>query len=499
MACLLALSLSAIWSCSDLAEEGPMDPRFKVVTPRPDTTKPDTTKPDTTKPDTTKPDTTKPDTTKPDTTKPDTTKPDTTKPDTTKPDTTKPDINNSDTTALQKLLGALADTGIAAGLESIRAQGFDKDVDPVWKTTASESTGYSYSIRQYGLFKRIHVVSRVRAGTFRADKRAAARAGHVLGLDAFPSLGVLAPGSNLGLALDAEVAGPVYIPNGVYRFMDDYAVRYRGSIKTLTVWNKDSEFAKLMPFTFAKTRTWVKDGKRQVADLGSSPAPAADPEWETTEVFEGGKVLSGRTWDGAKLLCPGRITLGAGAVLKDCLIMASEIRIEGNAQVSGLAFASGAMTVAGQPSLKGQFIAGDSLRIDIASPLSDYPVFYVQGQDTVGSRSGQLDIVRATGQGVFLYSGDSLGVNLYLLPASITLGPETDLQGFAYTRGMVGVSGRFRGSVIGKGPAFYKDPTIYTGILGGGNLGLAPAGTAFPFAGIIPGGTPSVSERRDWP
>jgi hypothetical protein len=160
------------------------------------------------------------------------------------------------------------------------------------------------------------------------------------------------------------------------------------------------------------------------------------------------------------------------------------VRIQGDARFEGGAvLATGRMDITGVPVLGGQFLSGDSLILNVASPLANYPVFYVEGHDVNNRRAGALRVANAQGKGIFIYHGSAL----YSDGANLMLDAGTDLTGFAYANGLMDIRGRFRGSVIGETLHFMLGGTTYIGHLAYATCALAPVGTRLPFAAMRPG------------
>ncbi len=366
----------------------------------------------------------------------------------------------------------------------------------VWVSMGPDSTGFAWSLQQFGLYRRIFVQSQVHSNGITLRKRSSALVGQNLLLDEFPSLGMTNSDGNVALCLNARISGPVLLKRGGVRLATHIKVRYQGPSQTFIVWNSTHPLWNQLPLQFPTARNW---NSKKTAELAAiTPGnPPADASWDSTLILTGPVTLNGVNHRHSRIFIKGELTLGSGVDLRDCQIVASEVKIEGDATIDGgVVFSAGKMTITGSPKLKGQFISRDTLLLAVQSTLEGFPVFYTEGWNSQTEYQGSMRILEARGEGIFLIDTDLPAVwnsrpNLYI-------GENTQLTGLVSTDHFMDPRGVFRGSVIGHNLHFQKDGTIWVGHLGYANLGLAPVGTVLGFPAVWDDKQLAKYDHRNW-
>lgn len=457
---LLLLPVSFLWHCGP--EDGPSGPGKVVIIPK------DTTKP----------------------------------PDTVKvgpcglvkcPDTVVVPIG-LDTSALALRAATLAESGLNLGIDLVRSQALQSNRPAQWTAVPgdSDSAAQAWSVAPFGIYLRVSSQARVLSRGYEKRRWSTALIGQDLKLDDYPALGLTNHEGNMVLALRGEVEGPVMLWHGTVRNADYNAVRYLGRTRNVIVWDSTAAIWKSLPIPFARTEAWMERRAQELDSIRVTGKVAADEAFERTEIVADGFTLSGHQWENTRFYCAGSLTLGAGAVFRDCQIVAATLRIGNDARFQGGAVMSlGRMEIQGSPVLSGQFLSGDTLVVNIASTLEDCPVFYVSGKADINSQRGMLHIANAQGRGIFLFQGNP---ELYG-STSLALDAGTDLGGFAYTTAFMDIRGYFRGSILGKNLYFYLSPTIYLGHFAYAHCALAPVGAILPFGAVWEGVEPKVIAR----
>lgn len=321
-----------------------------------------------------------------------------------------------------------------------------------------------------GLLARAVSLGRTRLPGAGREKSRSALIGQGLDLGSLPALGLLNREGNMVLAGIAQVTGPVLLWRGGVRKATDYHVRWRGGAGHAgPVWDSTSSvWGKVEP-DFRRADNWIKAQEALMA----GGDPLADPDFDSgsvTDLFLGDSgYLADTALAGVRVRAGKVLTVGSGAILVDCKLMAPRIRIEGDAVLeSVLAYASRNLDVSGGEIKGGQFAAMDSIRLSIDQALSGWPVFYVHGRminrgkpDSAGL--GSLRIEKATGEGIFLSSAREGA--LYDQDIRLHIGAGTSLTGLFYCNGFAEVEGRIKGSLLCRNLKFEYKGTIWLGHL----------------------------------
>ncbi len=397
--------------------------------------------------------------------------------------------------ALHSQATAWVDSGLQRAMNFAKGSEFTAEKPLEWVSKGKDSIGFGWSIRQFGLFRRVFVHSRAQNDSNTIDLRASAMLAQKLELDDFPALALTSQGSNVVLAMDARITGPVLLATGGVRLATHAKVRYYGNLRFFTTWDKTASVWSRLPLQFPATRKWNAE---KVSELEAMTAgkPDSDPAWDSTEILSGPFRLK-NIRKNVRLFVKGELIIGSGSKLVGCQVVADAVVIEGNAVIDGgVILSAGKMTITGEPSLKGQFISRDTLTLAVQSELVDYPVFYAEAvQDSMGYQGG-MRILEARGQGIFLVDSDAF--MLHYTRVSLFLGANTDLTGLAATDSYMDPRGVFRGSVIAHNLHFQKDGTTWISHLGYADLGLAAPRTVLNFPGISSDDEPTMKGRHEW-
>lgn len=401
-----------------------------------------------------------------------------------------------DTSAFRRQAEALADSAFAQALAFLRQSGPTAERQAAWVAAPSESSGYAWSVRQLGMYRRIHGRSLVRAGPYAITRSVSALAGQGLALDDYPAFGLTNPSGNMVLALNAEVSGPVLLTRGDVRKATDYNVRYTGRSTKVTVWDSSAAVWKGLPLRFPAVRAW---DSATAAELAKPGGPGSDGAWDSTLWFPDAVSLPPGLREHQRILCKGKLTLERGVDLRDCLVAAGEVVIQGDARIEGGAvFSAGKMAIGGEPTLKSQFLARDVLQVSVQAPLQGFPLFYAEGRASGYTHSGSLQVLQAQGEGIFLADTDPSGAQASNLDHALVFSAATDLRGFASTDYLLDGRGRFRGCVLAHNLGFRLGDTIWMGHLGYGDFGLAEVGLRLAFPALAAEREPLVLARRAW-
>jgi hypothetical protein len=401
-----------------------------------------------------------------------------------------------DTSAARRQAEALADTAFAQAMAFLRQSGPAAEMQIAWVNAPSESSGYAWSVRQLGMYRRIHGRSIVRAGPYAITRNVSALAGRELAMDEYPAIGLTNSYGNMVLALNAEVSGPVLLTRGDVRKSTDYNVRYTGRTSQVTVWDSSAAIWKGLPLRFPAARAW---DSAMASELSKPNGPGPDASWDSTAWFPDPISLPPGVRQHQRILCKGKLILGDGVDLRDCLVAAGEIAIQGDARIEGGAvFSAGKMAIVGEPNLKSQFLSRDVLRISMQAPLKGFPLFYAEGRASERTHTGSLQVSQAQGEGIFLADTYPAGTITSNLEHALVFGAATDLKGFASTDHVIDARGRFRGCVLADNLGFVLGETTWIGHLAYGDFGLADVGLRLAFPATEAGREPLVLARRAW-
>ncbi|MEO7425244.1 MAG: hypothetical protein ABI036_08655 [Fibrobacteria bacterium] len=420
-----------------------------------------------------------------------------------KPPCAKPACRDSlpqgtDTAVVRRRAEALIDSGLQRALD-FAGGGPSLERSFQWVPAGSDSSGYAWSLQRLGLYRRVFVSATARSANGSLTRTASALVGQSMNLDDYPVFGLTNHSGNMVLALNAEVSGPVYLYSGSVRKATDNAVRYTGRTASVGLWESGAPIREELPFRFPWARAWDSAAALELERMASE-APLRDDAWSGSQVLTGEVLLTAGIREHQRIYVLGTLTLGRGVDLRDCMVLASEVRIESDARIEGgVVFSAGKMSIAGAPRLKGQFLARDTLTVSIQSVLEDYPAFYAEGRYEEYLHIGGINVMQAQGEGIFLT--DSRTDPIADINPSMRFGSATDLRGFASSDAYMDPRGRFRGCMLGDNLRFTLGGTIWLGHLGYGDYGFAPIGLTLPFPAMATSASvrpPLLFMRQDW-
>lgn len=375
---------------------------------------------------------------------------------------------------------------------------------------AFATEGVDYALENPDLSFRLKVAGRgllgraVSAGRTRLPgegrrKVAHALVGQSLDFGKLPAVGLLNREGNMVLAGNAQVTGAALLWRGGVRKATDYHVRFRGGPGHAgPVWDSTAPAWKRTEPDFRRAEAWARTQEALLA----GGDPAQDPDYDSGQAVDlhlgDSGVLADTALAGVRIRAGRRLEVGSGAVLVDCKLLAPEIEVSGNAVLENvLAFASRNLGMTGGEVKGGQFAANDTLRIDLASPLKGWPVFFVRGRAVRAGAPdsayvGFLSIEEASGEGFFLSAVE--GRPAYDQEVRLELGQAASVTGLVYCGGFADARGSLRGSLLCRNLRFEHQGTIWLGHLRDARIeawsGVAPAPLLFPGFPLLtfPGG-----------
>lgn len=340
-----------------------------------------------------------------------------------------------------------------------------------------------------GLLGRAVSVGRTRLPGEGRRKVAHALVGQSLDFARLPAVGLLNREGNMVLAGNAQVTGAALLWRGGVRKATDYHVRFRGGPgHSGPLWDSTAPAWRRVEPDFRRAEAWAR---AQEALLAGGD-PSRDPDYDSGQVTDlhlgDSATLADTALAGVRIRAGRKLSVGSGAVLVDCKLLAPEIEVSGNAVLENVvAFASRNLELTGGEVKGGQFAANDTLRLDLADPLEGWPVFFVRGRTVRAGRPdsaylGCLRVTRASGGGFFLAAVD--GRPAYDQEIRLELGKAASLTGLAYCGGFADVQGSLRGSLLCRNLRFEHMGTIWLGHLRDARIegwsGTAPAPLVFP-------------------
>jgi len=316
--------------------------------------------------------------------------------------------------------------------------------------------------------------------------------GQTLDLARMPALGLLNHEGNLVLAGSAQVTGPVLLWRGDVRKATDYHVRWTGGSGHVgPTWDSTAEAWKRTGIDIARADKWMEAQSRMLATGDFSS------DWD----YDSGKVADMRLGDTALIvdtviararITAARLSIGAGARLRDCKLAAKSIEIrEGAELLRVIAFAQGNIRVTGGAIRGGQFLAGDSIRLATDRPLSGWPFFYAQGRMSNRGRPdsamvGAMLLDKVAGPGLFISACREHPP--YDQQERLTVAKGVRLSGFLFTPCYARMEGDLDGSLLCHNLRFEYQGTIWLGHLKDSRISQSRARIPAPllFPGLDP-------------
>ncbi|MGL1934455.1 MAG: hypothetical protein OCD01_05525 [Fibrobacterales bacterium] len=325
------------------------------------------------------------------------------------------------------------------------------------KWITSDSTGYSVDLEQEGLFLKSNIEGVTSAGTPNQSEEKLFKVGQLLDLQRTPVLVILDKHSNIKMAGQAWIDGPVALWRGRAKAATHSRMRYRGSRpinvhsldSTHTIWNN-------IGHDFSEIDQWFNKKVSQ--------------RWEST----GLSSYTNTTIDNQTLHTNGRITIGEGSIIKNSRVYGGEVVIQDGAIIeNSLIFSKSSLSITGDVTLDGQFLAQDSLYLKTGKQNDHTAHFYVHGRSEGEGYNkkvhGSLIVDEYNGNGTFISRGyKSEKAN----DVQVKVSNISYINGLIYTTGYVDIRGIVSGSVICQNLKFLKDGTNWVGFLLDGQLSL---------------------------
>lgn len=359
---------------------------------------------------------------------------------------------------------------------------------------------FDLTVRTHGLFARARSVGTTGLPRPGRSRPYAALLGQTLDLGRLPALGLLNHEGNMVLAGNAQVTGPVMLWRGDVRKATDYHVRWTGSGGHAgALWDSTAEAWKYARVDFKRAEAWIKDQEGMLAAGGSADGFGKDADFDSGTVRDMVLPDSARLDSGlvdARVMAAQVLRVGSGARLRGCKLMSRRIVIEGGALVErSLAYASRTLDIQGAGIEGGQFLAGDSLRIDAGAKLRGYPVFYAQGRMAVLGKAdtsypGALLVGKAEGEGLFFSACQ--GHPQYDQEIRLSIGPGARLKGLLYTPCHARMEGSLEGSLICHNLKFEYQGTIWLGHLKDARIHALSGKSVIPAPLMFPGFPPAA-------
>jgi hypothetical protein len=298
------------------------------------------------------------------------------------------------------------------------------------------------------------------------------------------------------LAGNAQVTGPVMLWRGDVRKATDYHVRWTGSGgHTGVVWDSAAEAWKYAAIDFSRAQAWIKDQDAILAARDFTKDSDFDSGMVRDLVLPDSARLDSGLTD-ARVVAAQVLRVGSGARLRGCKLISRRIIIEGGSVVErSLVYASRTLDIRGGRIEGGQFLVGDSLRIDADQPLRGYPVFYAQGRmanrgKPDSSYVGALIVSKAEGEGLFFSA--CLDHPMYDQDIRLSVGAGSHLTGLLYTPCHARMEGVLEGSLICHNLKFEYKGTIWLGHLKDARIHAPTGKRIIPAPLLFPGFSPTA-------
>jgi hypothetical protein len=321
--------------------------------------------------------------------------------------------------------------------------------------------------------------------------------GQSLDLARFPAIGLLNHEGNMVLAGSAQVTGPVMLWRGDVRKATDYHMRWTGGQGHVgPTWDSTADAWKRAGIDFGRADRWM-EAQGRMLEAGDFSADGDYDSGKVADLRLGDSVLLADTVIANARITARRLTVGAGARLRDCKLAAKSIEIrEGAELLRVIAFAQGNLHITGGTILGGQFLAGDSIRLATDRPLAGWPFFYARGRMSNRGRPdsamvGALIIAKAAGQGLFISACREHPP--YDQQERLIVAKGVRLSGFLFTPCYAHMEGDLDGSLICHNLRLDYQGTIWLGHLKDSRISHSRARLPVPL--LFPGLEPAVFGR----
>jgi hypothetical protein len=359
---------------------------------------------------------------------------------------------------------------------------------------------FDLTVRTHGLFARARSVGTTGHPRPGRSRTYTALLGQTLDLGRLPAMGLLNHEGNMVLAGNAQVTGPVMLWRGNVRKATDYHVRWTGSGgHTGALWDSTAEAWKFAKLDFNRAEAWIKDQDAMLATGDFAAGFRNDSDFDSGMVRDMVLPDSARLDSGlvdARVVAAQVLRVGSGARLRGCKLISRRIVIERDATIERcLVYASLTLDINGTGIEGGQFLAGDSLRIDANARLRGYPVFYAQGRMANRGKKdsasvGALLVGKAEGEGLFFSACREHPQ--YDQDIRLSIGSDAHLTGLLYTPCHARMEGSLEGSLICRNLKFEHKGTIWLGHLRNARIRALSGKRIVPAPLIFPGFPPAV-------
>ena len=260
---------------------------------------------------------------------------------------------------------------------------------------------------------------------------------------ALPSLTLLDPNASISLAGKSVVEGSVALQRGRversthYKMPAASTARFTGELlgENWPLWDSVATF----PET---TSSWLEDR------LGKSKKFCS---WDAKDTLRG------------EIHC-GKAVLRGDAFCDSCMLFADTITVSGNASFAQALLGAYHIDLNGQGQADGQFLARDSLEIDLKTPQNGHAVFLVIGRKTGPSNySGHIVIQKLQGRAMVLFLGENWDASLP--GVSVSIKEDASLQGIILAHGTLEMKGAIVGAIVAWNLAFEEGGTLWQGFL----------------------------------
>ncbi len=372
--------------------------------------------------------------------------------------------------------------------ESIGKSDFNYSVSDLNFRIDGDRLGFLLDVIPLGLFLQAYAQGKVKYGTETSAliAKQSVRIEQLLDLGDFPAVGLLNREGNLVLAGTSEIHGSVMLWRGEVRKATSEKIRWQNGVGHIgPVWDSTSVIWDNMEADFTRVHSWMEVQDALIQDDILVSERKGLPFWRAPH----GTELTDTLLENHTIVGSGLLLIGSGARLLNCTILAKEVEIKGNAQIeNGLVYSSRNMRIREEASLKGQFLARDSLVLDLGVPQNGYPVFYVHGRPSVGEETdsiyiGELYARNYQGEGIFMHA--SWEIPDYNSDVRIRVDSAVFLHGLIFTPGFVQLEGSVEGSVICQNFRFQHSGTIWFGHLK--NVKIKSSLSSIPVPVVFPG------------
>lgn len=355
---------------------------------------------------------------------------------------------------------------------------------------------FDLSVRSYGLFARSVSTGKTSLPRPGRSSPYSGLLGQWLDLSQLPALGLLNHEGNMVLAGTAQVTGAVMLWRGDVRKATDYNVRWTGyGGHAGPVFDSTANAWKMCKMNFSRADSWIK---RQVEMLASKDF-SKDTDFDSASIQDLLLPDSGLVQGNLKntrIISSQFIRVGSSADLFHCKLISTRIVIEGDALIEkSLVFASQTIDIKGAKIIGGQFLAGDSVRINSKQTLKSFPIFYAQGHiqnrgKPDSTMVGALMVEMANGEGIFISACQEHP--LYDQDVRLSISNESILTGLVYTPCHAKMEGSLQGSLICFNLKFEYKGTIWLGHLKDAHIKGIAGRKVIPAPLLFPGFSPAA-------